>query len=62
MTHLTAEQLQSIQTKADSMLDAIIERLEGSAQLQAALRDVIQVGGDVLSAFEHLATDEPNFD
>ena len=59
MTHLITEQLQSIQTKADSMLDAIIERLEGSIQLQAALRDVIQVGGDVLSAFEHLATDEP---
>ena len=53
MTHLTAEQLQSIQTKADSMLDAIIERLEGSTQLQAALRDVIQAGG---------ATDEPDFD
>ena len=44
------------------MLDAIIECLEGSSQLQAALRDVIQVGGDVLSAFEHLATDEPDFD
>jgi len=35
MTHLTTEQLQTIQTKADSMLEAIIERLEGSTQLQA---------------------------
>jgi len=36
MTHLTTEQLQAIQTKVDSMLEAIIERLEGSTQLQAA--------------------------
>ena len=36
MTHLTTEQLQAIQTKVDSMLEAIIERLEGSRQLQAA--------------------------
>jgi len=59
MTHLTTEQLQAIQTKADSMLDAIIERLEGSTQLQAALRHVMQDSGDALSAFEQLATDEP---
>ena len=44
MTHLTTEQLQTIQTKADSMLDAIIERLEGSTQLQATLRNVMQAG------------------
>ena len=59
MTHLTTEQLQTIQTKADSMLDAIIERLEDSTQLQATLRDVMQAGDDALSAFEQLATDEP---
>jgi len=46
MTHLTTEQLQTIQTKADSMLDAIIERLEGSIQLQAALRHDMQVSDD----------------
>ncbi len=48
MTHLTTEQLQAIQTKADSMLEAIIERLEGSTQLQAALRHVMQASGDAL--------------
>jgi len=49
MTYLTTEQLQNIQAKADSMLDAIIERLEGSTQLQAALRHVMQAGDDVLA-------------
>ena len=52
MTHLTTEQLQTIQAKADSMLDVIIERLEGSTQLQAALRHVMQAGNDALSTFE----------
>ena len=47
MTHLTTEQLQAIQTKVDSMLEAIIERLEGSAQLQAAVRHVMRAGDDV---------------
>ncbi len=50
MTYLTTEQLQNIQAKADSMLDAIIERLEGSTQLQAALRHVLQAGDDALPA------------
>ena len=55
MTHLTTEQLQNIQAKADSMLEAIIERLDGSTQLQAALRHVMQDSGDTLSTFEQLA-------
>jgi len=59
MTHLTTEQLQNIQVKADSMLEAIIERLEGSTQLQAALRHVMQDSDDALSAFKQLAADEP---
>ena len=40
------------------MLDAIIERLEGSTQLQAALRHVMQADDDALSAFEQPATDD----
>ncbi len=35
MTHLTTEQLQAIQAKADSMLEVIIESLEGSTELQS---------------------------
>ena len=49
----------NIQAKADSLLDAIIECLEGSTQLQTAVRHVMQVSDDALSAFEQLATDEP---
>ena len=41
------------------MLDAIIERLEGSTQLQTALRHVMQDSDDALSSFEQLAADEP---
>ena len=37
------------------MLEAIIERLDGSTQLQAALRHVMQDSGDTLSTFEQLA-------
>ncbi len=59
MTHLTTEQLQNIQVKADSMLEAIIERLGGSTQLQAALRHVMRASDEALSAFEQLAADEP---
>ncbi len=59
MTPPTTEQLQNIQTKANSMLEAIIERLEGSIQLQAALRHVMQASDDALPAFEQPAADEP---
>ena len=40
LTHLTSEQLQNIQAKADSILEAIIERLEGSTELQFAVRHI----------------------
>ena len=59
MTHLTTEQLQTIQAKANSMLDAVIERLEGSTQQQTAVRHVMQDSDDALSSFEQLAADEP---
>ncbi len=51
MTHLTTEQLQNIQAKADSMLDAIIESPEGSTELQSAVRHIMRASDDALSTF-----------
>ncbi len=58
MTDLTTEQLQTMQAKADSTLDVIIESREGSTELQAAVRCVMQASDDALSTFQRLAAGE----
>ncbi len=59
VTDLTTIQLQTIQTKADGTLDAIIESPEGNTEFQSAVRDILQASGDALSTFQRLAAEEP---
>ncbi len=55
MTHLTTEQLQNIQAKADSTRDVIIESLEGNTEPASAVRPIMRASDDALPTFQQPA-------
>ena len=59
MTELTTEQLQALQAEAHRTLDALLENVEGNAELQSAVRKVMRADGQEVPAFERLIAEEP---